>query len=29
MMKNYGQSIKITFDPDWPYIPDHPHNLDY
>ena len=25
MMKNYDQSIEINHNPNWPYIPDHPH----
>ena len=25
MMKNYGQSVKINHDPNWPYIPEHPY----
>ena len=25
MMKNYDQSAEIDHNPNWPYIPDHPH----
>ena len=25
MMKNYNQSEEINYNPNWPYIPDHPH----
>ena len=24
MMKNYDQSVEITHNPNWPYIPDYP-----
>ena len=24
MMKNYDQSVEISHNPNWPYIPDHP-----
>ena len=27
MMKNYGQSVKINHNPNWPYIPDHPYRI--
>ena len=27
MMKNYDQSIEINHNPNWPYIPDHPHRI--
>ena len=27
MMKNYNQSIKISHNPNWPYIPDHPFRI--
>ena len=26
-MKNYGQSVKINHNPNWPYIPDHPYRI--
>ena len=25
MMKNYDESVKISHNPNWPYIPDHPY----
>ena len=25
MMKNFDQSVEINHNPNWPYIPDHPH----
>ena len=25
MMKNYDQSVEINHNPNWRYIPDHPH----
>ena len=27
MMKNYDQSLKISHNQNWPYIPDHPHRI--
>ena len=27
MMKNYGQSVKINHNPNWPYVPDHPYRI--
>ena len=27
MRKNYAQSVKICHNPNWPYIPDHPHRI--
>ena len=27
MMKNYDQLVEINHDPNWPYIPDHPHRI--
>ena len=27
MMKNYGQSVEINHNPNWPYIPDHPYRV--
>ena len=29
MMENYDQSVKRNYNPNWPYIPDHPYNIDY
>ena len=26
-MKNYDQSVKVNHNPNWPYIPDHPHGI--
>ena len=26
-MKNYGQSVKINHNPNWPYVPDHPYRI--
>ena len=26
-MKNYNQSVEINHNPNWPYIPDHPHGI--
>ena len=26
-MKNYGQSVKINCNLNWPYISDHPHRI--
>ena len=27
MMKTYGQSVKISHNPNWPYIRDHPYRV--
>ena len=27
MRKNYAQSVEINHNPNWPYIPDHPHRI--
>ena len=27
MMKNYDQSVRINYNPNWPYIPDHPYRI--
>ena len=27
IMKNYDESVKITHNPNWPYIPDHPYRI--
>ena len=27
MMKNYGESLEINHNPNWPYIPDHPYRI--
>ena len=26
-MKSYDQSVKINYNPNWPYIPDHPYRV--
>ena len=26
-MKNYDQSVEISHNPNWPYIPDHPYRI--
>ena len=26
-MKNYDQSVKISHNPNWSYIPDHPYRI--
>ena len=26
-MKNYDESVEINHNPNWPYIPDHPHKI--
>ena len=26
-MKNYDRSVEINHNPNWPYIPDHPHKI--
>ena len=26
-MKNYDRSVEINHNPNWPYIPDHPHRI--
>ena len=26
-MKNYDQSVEISDNPNWPYIPDHPYRI--
>ena len=26
-MKNYDQSVEINYNPDWPYIPEHPYRI--
>ena len=26
-MKNYDQSVEINYNPNWPYIPDHPYRI--
>ena len=28
MMENYVQSVKISHNPDWPYIPDHLYRIE-
>ena len=27
MIDNYGQSVEISHNPNWPYIPDHPYRI--
>ena len=27
MMKNYGKSVEINYNPNWSYIPDHPYRI--
>ena len=27
MIKNYNQSVEITYNPNWPYISDHPYRI--
>ena len=27
MIENYNQSVKINHNPNWHYIPDHPHRI--
>ena len=27
MTKNYNQSFKINYNPNWPYIPDHSYTI--
>ena len=27
MMKNYDESVKIKYNPNWPYIPYHPYRI--
>ena len=26
-MKNYGKSVEINYNPNWPYIPDHSYRI--
>ena len=26
-MKNYDQSVKINYEPNWRYLPDHPYKI--
>ena len=27
MIKNYNQSVEIIYNPNWPYISDHPYRI--
>ena len=27
MIKNYDKSVKINYNPNWPYIPDHTYRI--
>ena len=27
VMKNYDESVQINYNPNWPYIPDHPYRI--
>ena len=29
MIKSYDHSVKINHNPNWPYMTDHPYNLNY